>query len=154
MEDKRDGSNWQRQRFGFSLLECGVSAGNWGLLDWRKDSSSKADWLSGKPAESAVFAGGRGVCVHEREREKKEVCVCTLLWREFECACVLRKGDQESPWGGFISRVKPIWYLSTSSSYTAPYITHTLLYAQYQEYALYFSFSLDLNKIQSPWGRL
>lgn len=30
----------------------------------RKDSSCRADWLSGNSAESAVFAGGSGACVH------------------------------------------------------------------------------------------
>lgn len=50
-------------------LECVVRSGNWGLPDWRKDSNSEADRLSGKSAESAVFVGGRGVCVHEGEEE-------------------------------------------------------------------------------------
>lgn len=134
-------------------LECVVRSGNWGLPDWRKDSNSEADRLSGKSAESAVFVGGRGVCVHEREGEWKggeRVCVCSCV-----SVCVrVRKGDQESPWGGFIPAAKPIWYLSTSSLSTAPYITHTLVYTQYQEYPLYFSFTLDLNEIQNPRGRL
>lgn len=140
-------------RFGFSLLKCGGRAGNWGLLDWRKDSSSKADWLSGKSAESAAFAGGkRCVCVHGIKGEwKEEVCVLHCGENLNVPVCILRKGggDQESPWGFFIPRAKPIWYLSTSSSATAPYITHTLVYTQYQEYPLYFSFTLDLYKIQS-----
>ncbi len=73
--------------------------------------------------------------------------MCTYLWREFACAGVCFEeggGDQENPSGGFIPRAKPIWYLSTSSSSTAPYITHTLVYTQYQEYPSYFSFTLDL----------
>lgn len=92
------------------------------------------------------------VCMEDRESEKRK-CV----WREFQfvCVCVFEEGGiRRAPEGVLFLEPSPIWYLSTSSSSTAPYITHTLVYTRYQEYPLYFSFTLDSYKIQSPGGRL
>lgn len=48
------------------FLSFGMWSKGWelGIAGYpRKDSSCRADWLSGNSAESAVFAGGRGACV-------------------------------------------------------------------------------------------
>lgn len=89
--------------FCFSHLEW---SGDWGLLVWWKNSSCRSDWLSGNSAESAVFAGGWCVCVCvDKERKGKEgVCALHCGW-DLDYVCVfLARGDQENPWGGFMSR--------------------------------------------------
>lgn len=81
--------------------------------------------------------------MHESEEER--VCVPHCTENLSLCVCVFEEkgGIRRTPEGDLISRAGAIWYLSTSSSSTAPYITHTLVYSRYPEYPRYFSFTLD-----------
>lgn len=63
------------------------------------------------------------VCVLQGREKASVVCACLCV-----CVCFEERGSGMPLWG-FIPTVKPIWYLSTSSSSTAPYITHTLVFA-------------------------
>lgn len=69
--------NCWNQRFVFTLVS-GVRVGNWDCLIGGVDSRRKADWLSGKSAESAVFVAWWCVSMHERE-ENWMVQAC-VLW--------------------------------------------------------------------------
>ena len=137
---------------GFCLSHLEWS-GDWGLLVWWKNSSCRADWLSGNSAESAVFTGGWCACVcvyvNKEWKGKEGECGWDL---DYVCVCVfLARGGSGEPLRGFY--VENQASISTSSPSTAPYITYTFICTEDQEYLLYFSFTLDLENPE-PWGQI
>lgn len=75
------------------------------------------------------------VCIKERESERRK---CGGNLSVPVCLC-FEEGRSGEPLRGFY--FSSLSSISTSSSSTAPYITHTLVYTEYQEYPLYFSFT-------------